>query len=391
MKMLLRKTVTSIKFLYYAAIYVFDIVFCFSLSFKKPLQNEISFIKTDNIGDYVLWLDSLRLFEKAYPKSHYKKRIILNHQVRALHEPINSKYFDETIYINPKKYKISLLYRLKTMRMVAGLRSGVAINLVYSRDLLCSESLVMASLAPKKLGFYGDNLNNFTFFKTRMDLRYTRLIGSGEKANELILIKEFFKFFTINFDPLIANFQKIEFDEERSLDIGSYFVVFPGAGKAIREWPIEKFIEVIKYLEDRYGLMGVICGSKRELKYVKEINLQRNRPLLSLVGDTDLVALANVIKNAKILITNETSAAHIGAACRTPTVAITGGGHFGRFLPYPNTQNPKNFKVVNMEMECYECNWECKYLSSNRSPAPCISDISVHQVLMVIDSLIGRK
>ena len=94
------------------------------------------------------------------------------------------------------------------MRMVAGLRSGVAINLVYSRDLLCSESLLMASLAPKKLGFHGDNLNNFIFFKSRMDLNYTSLIGFNEKANELILIKEFFKFFKIEFDPFIGNFQK---------------------------------------------------------------------------------------------------------------------------------------------------------------------------------------
>ncbi|MCF8196371.1 MAG: glycosyltransferase family 9 protein [Polynucleobacter sp.] len=389
--MLLRKIVISIRFLYYSLIYVFDKVFVFSLSFSRPLQNEIFIIKTDNIGDYVLWIDSLKLFEKAYPKRDYKKRIILNNQVRDLHEFINSKYFDETIYINLKKYKTSLLYRLKMMRMVAGLRSGVAINLVYSRDLLCSESLLMASLAPKKLGFHGDNLNNFIFFKSRMDLNYTSLIGFNEKANELILIKEFFKFFKIEFDPFIGNFQKNGLDKEKGLDIGSYFVVFPGAGKAIREWPIEKFIEIIKYLEIRFGLIGVICGSRRELKYVEEINLQRNRPLLSLVGDTDLVALANVIKNAKILITNETSAAHIGAAWGTPTVAIVGGGHFGRFLPYPNTLNPKSFKVVNMEMECYECNWECKYLLSKRSPAPCISDISVNQVLTAIDSLIGRE
>ena len=389
MKTLLRKIVTSIRFLYYCFIYAFDVVFSYFFSFSEPLHNEIIFFKTDNIGDYVLWLDSLKLFEKIYPKGCYKKRIVLNEQVRDLHELLNSKYFDDTIYINPKKYKTSLPYRLRMMKLIAGLKSEIAINLVYSRDLLCSESLIVASSSPKKLGFYGDSLNNFSFLKRSMDLRYTSLIGTGKQANELYLIQEFFKFFKIDSPPFISNLQKIGVDEKKFLDIDNYFVVFPGAGKAIREWPIEKFIEVIRYLEAHWGLKGVICGSKKELHYVREINLHCNRPLLSLVGDTDLVSLVKVIKDAKILITNETSAAHIGAACRTPTISIVGGGHFGRFLPYPESLNPKNFEIVNTKMECYECNWDCKFILKKRTSAPCVSNISVHQVLQAIDGLVS--
>jgi len=49
-----------------------------------------------------------------------------------------------------------------------------------------------------------------------------------------------------------------------------------------------------------------------------------------------------------------------------------GGGHFGRFFPYGNL---KKNRVVYRKMDCFACNWQCKF-----STVKCIEEISVDLV-----------
>ncbi len=39
-------------------------------------------------------------------------------------------------------------------------------------------------------------------------------------------------------------------------------------------------------------------------------------------------------------------------------VGILGGGHYGRFYPWGD---PKFTRVVSKPMDCYGCNWHCKF------------------------------
>jgi hypothetical protein len=58
-----------------------------------------------------------------------------------------------------------------------------------------------------------------------------------------------------------------------------------------------------------------------------------------------------------------------------------GGGHFGRFVPYPDLPGQtNNLKEVFHKMPCYGCNWKCIYPINEGEPAPCIANISVDAV-----------
>jgi len=53
-----------------------------------------------------------------------------------------------------------------------------------------------------------------------------------------------------------------------------------------------------------------------------------------LAGKTTIAQLVELIRNASLLIGNDSAAIHMAAATQTPSVCILGGGHYGRFLPY---------------------------------------------------------
>lgn len=70
-----------------------------------------------------------------------------------------------------------------------------------------------------------------------------------------------------------------------------------------------------------------MCGSLEEKSICNEIiEILRSVPVLNLAGKTSLVELVEVIRGAKMLVGNDSSAIHIAAATGTPSVCIHGGG-----------------------------------------------------------------
>ncbi len=111
---------------------------------------------------------------------------------------------------------------------------------------------------------------------------------------------------------------------------------------------------------------------------------------MNLAAKTTLPEFVEVIRRAKILVSNDTAAVHISAAVGTPSVCILGGGHYGRFLPYSlETENSTTPVSVIHKMDCYNCNWICTQPSKKGKAAPCIANIRVEQVLNVVKQILS--
>jgi ADP-heptose:LPS heptosyltransferase len=97
---------------------------------------------------------------------------------------------------------------------------------------------------------------------------------------------------------------------------------------------------------------------------------------------TTLPQLLEVIRNAELLITNDSAPVHLAAAASTPSICILGGGHFGRFLPYATENEPTSPTpvIATYEMDCYNCRWHCKFDIADGQATPCIANIAVLNV-----------
>lgn len=88
-----------------------------------------------------------------------------------------------------------------------------------------------------------------------------------------------------------------------------------------------------------------------------------------------------------LVIGNESSAIHIACACGVPSFCIAGGGHWGRFVPYMcDLEGGCKPIIIHRMMDCYRCQWFCRYPRAKGAPVKCIGDIDTEQAWKIIVS-----
>ncbi len=113
---------------------------------------------------------------------------------------------------------------------------------------------------------------------------------------------------------------------------GEYVCVHPGARASNRRWPPESFAAVADDLAGR-GLKVVLTGSKEEAPLTRAVAAAMRAPAVDLTGQTSLGALGLVLKESRLLVSNDTGVSHIADALHVPSVVIFGAADPERWAP----------------------------------------------------------
>ena len=351
---------------------------------KVPKHNQLEpilLIRQDRIGDFILWLDTAKEYRKYYPPENYKIILIGNAIWSDLAKGL--PFWDEVLPVNVKAFKALSRYRWNILRKVRNFGAKIAIQPTYSREFYHGDSLIRASNASKKVSSAG-NMSNRNQLKSNLaDRWHTELIPSSpEQLSELERNAEFFSGFIKKL--YLPSYPELELSGDckiQELKCKSFYILSLGANKKYREWPYKYYAKIAQKIHKKTGWLGLICGAENEFYLGEHIKKLCDAPLQNYTGQTTLSELTCLLAKSQILISNETGTAHIANAVGTPTVCILGGGHFGRFVPYPELSGKiNNLKVVYHKMPCYGCDWKCVYHIKDEDPAPCISNISVDAV-----------
>jgi len=351
---------------------------------KVPKHNQLEpilLIRQDRIGDFILWLDTAKEYRKYYPPENYKIILIGNAIWSDLAKGL--PFWDEVLPVNVKAFKALSRYRWNILRKVRNFGAKIAIQPTYSREFYHGDSLIRASNASKKVSSAG-NMSNRNQLKSNLaDRWHTELIPSSpEQLSELERNAEFFSGFIKKL--YLPSYPELELSCDckiQELKHKSFYILSLGANKKYREWPYKYYAKIAQKIHKKTGWLGLICGAENEFYLGEHIKKLCDAPLQNYTGQTTLSELTCLLAKSQILISNETGTVHIANAVGTPTVCILGGGHFGRFVPYPELSGKiNNLKVVYYKMPCYGCDWKCVYHIKDEDPAPCISNISVDAV-----------
>jgi len=351
---------------------------------KVPKHNQqklILLIRQDRIGDFILWLDTAKEYRKYYPPENYKIILIGNAIWSDLAKEL--PFWDEVLPVNVKAFKSLSRYRWNILRKVRNFGAKIAIQPTYSREFYHGDSLIRASNASKKVSSAGNMSNRDQLKSILADRWHTELIPSSpEQLSELERNAEFFSGFIKK--KYLPSYPELELSGDckiQELKCKSFYILSLGANKKYREWPYKYYAKIAQKIHKKTGWLGLICGAENEFYLGEHIKKLCDAPLQNYTGQTTLSELTCLLAKSQILISNETGTAHIANAVGTPTVCILGGGHFGRFVPYPELSGKiNNLKVVYYKMPCYGCDWKCVYHIKDEDPAPCISNISVDAV-----------
>ena len=360
------------------------------LILRRPRSDAVAIVKVDGIGDFVVWLGSARLLRR-----HYKdRRVIAVVNANCVDLAISVGYFDEVVAVDVDAFRSSFVYRFTTMKLVRSLGAAIVIQPTYSRQYWIGDSLVRATAAPDRIGSQCD-LHNIRPWQRKISNNwYTQLIAAKPvRMPELVRNAKFLEGLGIGDGrPRMTSLGKVA-DLPPAIPIErDYFIVFPGAGSPKRKWPAERFAEAARSIAEQTGLQLLICGSAGEAALAQEvINLSGLLDALQLAGRTTMPEFVELVRGARLLIGNETSAVHVAAAVGTPSICLLGGGHFNRFVPYPESVQGIKPHPVYHAIPCYGCDWRCNQPHQTGGPVPCIASIGVAGVIQAALVLASRE
>jgi len=357
---------------------------------SQEAENKILIIRLDAIGDFILWLDSAQHFRRLYPD----KKIILLANKAWTDLAKNLPYWDEVWPLDRFKFYRNPLYRFHLLRKIRKAGFDVVIQPTYSREFLYGDAIVRISGARKRVGSIGDCSNIRPLEKKISDQFYTRLIpATPHPLMELKRNAEFMCGLGMSIKPCLPDLSLAIKGVKNPLDnLSDYYVLFPGASWSGRQWPITRFAVLADKIYRQYGLIIIVCGSPAEQSLAEALVSHINVPVMNMTGKTSLVELAVIIKDASFLVGNETSAIHFAAAVSTPAFCLLGGGHYGRFMPYDiesKTEKPLPVPIIH-KMDCFGCNWQCRYFIKDGELVPCIEKISVDEVFAILQAAISK-
>ena len=353
------------------------------LCYQPGTAGGVVLIRLDNIGDFILWLDTAKIYRQFYQDQ--KITLVASASWAELAGAL--PYWDEIIVLNPRSLYNNRMYRWKHLRQLRRYGFETAIQPNYSREFFV-DSLINVIGASRRIGSRGDSSNIPLWQKRISDRWYTQLIVADSDAKmELERNAEFISNLTgsqhiasLPMLPLITSLPE-------HLMIGqAYFIVFPGASWHGRQWSAEQFALTAQTLCHKKKLRIVICGGPDDLAICAKIARIIGGDAIDLSGQTTLLELIELIRLSNFLISNETSAIHIAAAVRVPSICILGGGHFGRFMPYPSELG-QAMNYVFHQMPCFGCNWQCTQPHFANEEMPCIKAVTVEQVCDAVHQL----
>jgi len=348
----------------------------------KPI---LMLVRVDRIGDFVLWLPSAQRMAEAYRKRGYRVVAIVNRDCMALARALDG--LDEVWPLDTRLFRLDPVYRAGFLARVRRCGAGIAVQATYSRVLSLGDAIIRFSGAAQRIGWAGDH-NNATPLEKRLgDRFYTDLLCDNDRViRDLRLNEALLERLGI---PLVP-FERLPLPRlplAGTLPPGRYYILAPGASKTLKQWPAANFARLALRLHQETGWTGIICGSRSDRPLAEEIMKNTDIPLLDLTGGTGLEQLTTVIAGSEIVISNDSSAAHLAAALGKSCVCIAGGGHYGRFIPYEASRlfDYARPRIVAHFLPCFGCNWVCHYRNNASVCAPCIGEITVDEVWSALE------
>jgi len=328
---------------------------------KHRSSKNILLIRLDAIGDYILFRNFIEILKKEPKYSEYKITLIGNIMWKELAETLDKEYISEFIWIDTKKFHRNIIYRYRTLRKVYSTYYDIVIHPTYSRTY-DADNIVKMSNASEKIGSIGDLSNISRWQKRITDKYYTKLIPAQKNIMfEFYRNIEFFENLLDKKLDITKPYIKLPANYTFNLELpqSNYAVLFIGASANFKKWNIENFGEVAKWIKFNLGYEIVLCGGKEDMGSTKVFERVYNDTYFNLVGKTSLIDLLFVIKNSKMIISNETFFPHMAVALNAKNIfVISNGNHFGRFTPYPREITESYFPIYHPEIEKDLINYE---------------------------------
>jgi ADP-heptose:LPS heptosyltransferase len=159
-------------------------------------------------------------------------------------------------------------------------------------------------------------------------------------------------------------------------------------GRAIKQWPEDRFREVAERLAADRGAAIVLTGTPDECAQIDLVRraLPHDR-VLDVSSGTDLLTVAAVLQQLDLFVSGDTGPMHLAHAMGTPIVAVFGPSDPRRYAP-----RGLRDRVIRVDLPCSPCNRIRQPPARCTGHTPdCLTGVEVAQVLAAIDETLAER
>lgn len=360
---------------------------------KKNKHYDLVIVRSDAIGDFVLWLDCIRAYRKKY--KNCKVLLVCPNCDKEIASKV--EFFNEIITYSAIKMISNVRYHYRFAKVFKGIDTDELImpsrTHQFGADFICAliRSQRKITTTPKveiatygfldrvvaKLIDWGIGSYLKSYFTDFINLPEGRFISDFHD-------NQFFTRSVIDNDysSSLTDLSNIYKDYISSIE-GAYCLISLSSSSLLKNWPNENVAEVIKIIPQKYII--VLSGYGEEdyskAEYIIK-NDKENHTIINTVNKTTVTDLVCLISKSSFVLGNDSAAIHIAAACRVPSVCYIHGAHFGRYVPYPNDLPEIEYhpRCVYNKMDCYWCGYRCNVEFNPEMPFYCLRTITVDMV-----------
>jgi heptosyltransferase-1 len=327
------------------------------------IPQKILIVKPSSLGDVVHSLPFLNALRERFPRAEIHwviakgfEDLLTGHSMVKKIWIINKDIWKKLSQISSSFNEIRIL-----LRKLRKERYDIVIDL---QGLLRSGVITRATGSPVRIGFEEAREGSRLF--------YTYKVEGGKDIHAVDRYLKIAAFLGCDITgvcfplPLYTDLSLIT---RYSLPSDDYAVMVPGARWKTKRWSPEKFGELASLLPIR----TLIVGGKGDKGIVKEILASSSGKSVSLVGETDLKGLIEIIRGARFMVSNDSGPMHIAAGLGIPVFAIFGPTDPIRTGPYG-----KGHTVIRKDISCAPC------FKKKCDDMKCMKGLSVEKVYEVI-------
>lgn len=381
----IRKTKRLLEFLAYG---VFDAL---ALIGHKPRPDpaRTAIVNLELLGDYVLWLPYGQALVWHLHNEGREVVLVLNAAVAVLAE----RHFPDcmVVAVDRRRFVRDWRERQRVLRMLHALSVGSAYHLSYPRGTMIVQDAAVRALGAAAWGFDATFPDRPWIDRLISRRLYARLLPAIDGVHQTQRHRAFLQAVRVP-AALLAPVADFSSGLEAPCDV-PYLVIAPGASEGQRCWPADQFVAVARrILTQHQDWRCLVVGTAAERAMAEQISMALGERADNRAGCTDVLGLVGCIAHARLVVGNDSAAVHIAAACGVPGVAVVGGGHYQRCFPYdPREAHVRRLPVtVARPMDCFGCDWICRYRVAVGRPFPCIEAVTGEAVCAAVETALVK-
>ena len=158
-----------------------------------------------------------------------------------------------------------------------------------------------------------------------------------------------------------------------------WVILSPGASCPSKRWPAERFGYLTEKIKQRHDVLFLAIGCESDRQHIESLQRVTSEKIYDLSGRLTMGMLAALLRDAALLVSNDSGPVHVASNFETPVISI-----FGRNLPglSPKRWGPlgKNSRILWKDVGCENClahDCEINFL--------CLDVISINDVINEVE------